>query len=106
MAKSAVDQAAPIALEYAVAEWSAAREKLANAERAYAGRDWRSARELAEQAEVDAKYAQALAENASGQARDEPCRCTRRAAPLCLRGNAAGGAGARAGARRAYEAAQ
>ena len=62
-AKSAVDQAAPLAMEYAVPEWTAAREKLANAERAYAGRDWRSARELAEQAEVDAKYAQALAEH-------------------------------------------
>jgi hypothetical protein len=62
VAKTAVDQAAPLALEYAVPEWTAAREKLANAERAYAGRDWRSARRLAEQAEVDAKYAQALAE--------------------------------------------
>jgi hypothetical protein len=61
-AKSAVDQAAPLAMQYAVPEWTAARDKLANAERAYAGRDWRSARELAEQAEVDAKYAQALAE--------------------------------------------
>jgi len=49
-------------MQYAVPEWTAARDKLANAERAYAGRDWRSARELAEQAEVDAKYAQALAE--------------------------------------------
>jgi uncharacterized protein DUF4398 len=63
LAKSAVDQAAAVAMEYALPEWTAAREKLANAERAYAGRDWRSARELAEQAEVDARYAQALAEH-------------------------------------------
>lgn len=63
VAKSAVDQAAPLAMEYAVPEWTAAREKLVKAERAYAGHDWRSARELAEQAEVDAKYAQVLAEH-------------------------------------------
>ena len=62
LARSAVEQAAPVAMEYAAPEWTAAREKLDHAARAYAGRDWQAARELAEQAEVDAKYAQALAE--------------------------------------------
>jgi len=63
LARSAVEQAAPVAMEYAAPEWTAAREKLDHAARAYAGRDWQAARELAEQAEVDAKYAQALAEH-------------------------------------------
>ena len=44
LARSTVEQAAPVAMEYAAPEWTAARE-------------------LAEQAEVDAKYAQALAEH-------------------------------------------
>ena len=61
-ARSAVQQSAPVAMEYAAPEWTAAREKLAHAERAYAGRDWHTARDLAEEAEVDARYAQALAE--------------------------------------------
>lgn len=68
-ARSAVEQAAPVAMEYAAPEWTAAREKLANAERAYAGRDWHQARELAEQAELDARYAQALAERERAGAR-------------------------------------
>jgi hypothetical protein len=61
-AQGAVDQAAPAALMYAAPEWTAAREKLDNAARAYQDRDWHKARELAEQAQVDARYAQALAE--------------------------------------------
>ena len=68
-ARSAVEQAAPVAMQYAAPEWSEAREKLAHAERAYAGREWRQARELAEQAEVDARYAQALAEHERAGAR-------------------------------------
>jgi hypothetical protein len=61
-AKNAVDQAAPVAMEYAASEWTAAQDKLTRAEQAYAKQDWRVARQLAEQAEVDAKYAQAIAE--------------------------------------------
>jgi len=68
-ARSAVEQAAPVAMEYAAPEWTAAREKLDDATRAYAGRDWRTARALAEEAEVDAKYAQALAERERAGAR-------------------------------------
>ena len=68
-ARSAVEQAAPVAMEYAAPEWTAAREKLDIAARAYESRDWHKARELAEQAEVDAKYAQALAERERAGAR-------------------------------------
>lgn len=68
-ARSAVEQAAPVAMEYAAPEWTTAREKLDHAARAYAGRDWQTARVLAEEAEVDAKYAQALAERERAGAR-------------------------------------
>lgn len=61
-ARGALDDAAPFAMQYAVPEWTAAQAKLGRAEQAFAGRDWRAARELAEEAEVDAKYARALAE--------------------------------------------
>jgi Domain of unknown function (DUF4398) len=61
-ARGALDEAAPFAMQYAVPEWTAAQAKLGRAEQAFAGRDWRAARELAEEAEVDAKYARALAE--------------------------------------------
>ena len=49
-------------MQYAVPEWTAAQAKLGRAEQAFTGHDWRAARELAEEAEVDAKYARALAE--------------------------------------------
>ena len=61
-ARGALDEAAPSAMQYAVPEWTAAQAKLGRAEQAFAGRDWRAARDLAEEAEVDAKYARALAE--------------------------------------------
>jgi hypothetical protein len=61
-ARGALDEAAPVAMQYAAPEWRAAQAKLARAEQAAASRDLRAARELAEQAEVDAKYARALAE--------------------------------------------
>lgn len=61
-ARGALDDAAPVAMQYAAPEWRAAQAKLERAEQAAAGRDWRAARELAEEAEVDAKYARALAE--------------------------------------------
>lgn len=61
-ARSALDEAAPLAMQYAAPEWSAAQAKLGRAERALASHDHRAARELAEEAEVDAKYARALAE--------------------------------------------
>ena len=62
-ARSALDDAAPLAMQYAVPEWTAAQAKLGRAEHALASRDWRAARELAEEAEVDAKYAAALADS-------------------------------------------
>ena len=61
-ARAALDDAAPLAMQYAVPEWTAAQAKLGRAEQAFASRDWRAARELAEEAEVDAKYAAALAQ--------------------------------------------
>jgi hypothetical protein len=62
-ARAALLQAEPVATRYAPAELRLAQAKLARAEQAMARDDWREARRLAEQAEVDARYAWALAEN-------------------------------------------
>jgi hypothetical protein len=62
-ARAALLQAEPFAHRYARAELALAQSKLAQAEQAMARDDWREARRLAEQAEVDARYAWALAEN-------------------------------------------
>src|SRR3954467_9977467 len=62
-ARSAISQAQSLANRYAPAELQAARTKLARAEAAYRGNEWTEARRLAEQAEVDAGFALAVAEN-------------------------------------------
>ena len=62
-ARAALLQAEPVGHRYATAELRLAQDKLARAEQAMARDDWREARRLAEQAEVDARYAWALAEN-------------------------------------------
>jgi hypothetical protein len=62
-ARAAVEQARPLATRYAPSELAAAERKLILAEQAMA-RDQRDrARRLAEEAEVDARLAWALAEN-------------------------------------------
>ena len=53
----------PVAHRYAQPELKLAQAKLARAEQAMTREDWRAARRLAEQAEVDARYAWALAES-------------------------------------------
>ena len=62
-ARAALLQARPLAQEYAPAELAAAHAKLSAAEQAAARDERTRARRLAEQAEVDAKLAQAIAEN-------------------------------------------
>lgn len=62
-ARSAIAQAQPLASRYALAELQAAQAKLARAEAAYRGNEWTEARRLAEQAELDAGFAAAVAEN-------------------------------------------
>jgi hypothetical protein len=62
-ARAAIDQATPLATRYAPAELSAAQKKLARAEQAMARDERVQARRLAEEAEVDARLAWALAEN-------------------------------------------
>ena len=62
-ARTAILQAEPVAYRYAPAELRVAQDKLSRAEQAMARDDWREARRLAEEAEVDARYAWALAEN-------------------------------------------
>lgn len=62
-ARTAILQAEPVAYEYAPAELRLAQDKLSRAERAMTRDDWREARRLAEEAEADARYARALAEN-------------------------------------------
>ena len=62
-ARAALLQAEPVAHRFAAPELRLAQSKLARAEQAMARDDWREARQLAEQAEVDARYAWALAEN-------------------------------------------
>lgn len=61
-ARSAIVQAEPAASRHAQAELRLAQEKLARAEQAAGRNRFDEARRLAEQAEVDAQYAWALAE--------------------------------------------
>jgi len=62
-ARAAIEQAAPFVSHYAPAELAAAQKKLERAEQALARDDRVQARRLAEEAEVDARFAWALAEN-------------------------------------------
>ena len=66
-ARAALIQAEPLAHRYAAPELRLAQAKLARAEQAMARHDWTEARRLAEQAEVDARFARALAENERAQ---------------------------------------
>jgi hypothetical protein len=63
-ARAAVSQAAPVAVRDGAPELKAAQAKLARAEQEVQRGDYTNARILAEQAQVDAKYAWTLAENA------------------------------------------
>lgn len=67
LARAAVSQAQPVAVHDGAPELKTAQAKLARAEHAMRSGDYMSARILAEQAEVDAKYAWTLAENARMQ---------------------------------------
>ena len=62
-ARAAIEQAEPFASHYAPAELAAAQKKLERAEQALARDDRVQARRLAEEAEVDARFAWAMAEN-------------------------------------------
>ena len=66
-ARAAVSQAQPVAVREGVAELTAAQIKLARAEQDMERGDNAQARMLAEQAEVDARYAWTIAENARVQ---------------------------------------
>jgi hypothetical protein len=66
-ARTMVSQAQPVATRDGAPELSTARMKLARAEDAKQRGDYVTARAYAEQAEVDAKYAWTLAENARMQ---------------------------------------
>ena len=66
-ARASVAQAQPVAGQAAPAQLSAAHTKLARAEEAMKRGDHVAARMLAEQAEVDARYAWTVAENARMQ---------------------------------------
>jgi hypothetical protein len=59
--KAAVDRASGAAASEAPVELAAARDKIARANVAYAGKDYALARQLAEQAEADATLAEAQA---------------------------------------------
>jgi hypothetical protein len=63
-ARAAVSQARPVAVRDGAPELNAAQAKLARAEEAMQRGAYRDARIFAEQAEVDARYAWTLAENA------------------------------------------
>ena len=67
LARAAVSQAQPVAVADGAPELHVAQAKLARAELAVRSGDYVSARILAEQAEVDAKYAWTLAEHARMQ---------------------------------------
>jgi hypothetical protein len=58
-----VSQAQPVASRYAPAELKLAQAKLDRAQAAMTREDWPQAKRLAEQAEVDAKFAWSLAES-------------------------------------------
>jgi len=62
-ARFALNQAQPLARTYAAPELAAAKAKLAQAEQALAHDEPSRARRLAEEAEIDARMAWALAEN-------------------------------------------
>jgi type IV pilus biogenesis protein CpaD/CtpE len=66
-ARAAVSQAQPVAVREGGPELGIAQAKLERAEEAMQRGDYVSARILAEQAEVDARYAWTLAENARMQ---------------------------------------
>jgi hypothetical protein len=66
-ARRAVAQAQPVALSQGAPELKVAQDKLARAEQALKSGDHVNARILAEQAEVDARYAWTLAESARVQ---------------------------------------
>jgi hypothetical protein len=61
-ARAMIIQTEPLGWRYAPAELRLAQAKLSAAEQAMAREDWALARALAEQAEVDAKYAWAIAD--------------------------------------------
>jgi hypothetical protein len=63
-ARAAVAQAQPVAVRDGAAELSVAQAKLARADQEMERGEYTSARVLAEQAEVDARYAWTIAENA------------------------------------------
>ena len=65
VSKAAVDNAAGAGgVEYAPVEMNAAREKLAQANKAMTAKDYKLARELANSAQADAKLAQSKANSA------------------------------------------
>ena len=66
-ARTMVSQAQPVAVSDGALELHTAQSKLARAEAALQRRDYLNARIFAEQAEVDAKYALTVAENARAQ---------------------------------------
>src|SRR5687767_9722225 len=66
-ARTMVSQAAPVAVRDGAVELKTAQAKLARAEEAMQRGDYTQARIFAEQAEVDARYAWTLAENARTQ---------------------------------------
>lgn len=66
-ARTMVSQAAPVAVRDGAVELKTAQAKLARAEEAMQRGDYAQARIFAEQAEVDARYAWTLAENARMQ---------------------------------------
>lgn len=69
VSKAAVDNAAGAGgAQFAPVEMSAARDKLARANRAMAAKDYKLAVDLANQAQADAKLAQGKADSAKAQA--------------------------------------
>ena len=69
VSKAAVDNAAGAGgVQYEPVEMMAARDKMVLANKAMADKDYKLARELAAQAEVDAKLAQSKANSAKAQA--------------------------------------
>ncbi|HYR37206.1 MAG TPA: DUF4398 domain-containing protein, partial [Burkholderiales bacterium] len=67
-ARAAIEQAGPLAAHYAPAELAAAQSKLERAEQALARDERTQARRLAEEAQVDARLASAMAENERSRA--------------------------------------
>ena len=68
VSKAAVDNAAGAgAAEFAPAEMTSAREKMVRANKAMADKDYKLARDLAAQAQADAKLAQGKANSAKAQ---------------------------------------